>query len=77
MSSVTSQTLVGRVRRGAGAALFVIPAVWLLSLPGLLPGVTAVICFIGAVVLLRGCPMCWLIELIEAISAASQRRQAR
>ena len=73
MSSFASQTLVGHIGRGAGAALLVMSAVWLLSLPGFLPGAAAVGCFVGTVVLLRGCPMCWFIGLIETISASAGR----
>jgi hypothetical protein len=77
MSPFASQTLGGHIGRGAGAALLVLMAVWLLSLHGLLPGAAAVAGFVGAVVLLRGCPMCWFIGLFETISAASRGGQAR
>ena len=76
MSPFASQSLVGSVGRGAGAALLIASAGGLLSLPGFLPGAAAVACFVGTVVLLRGCPMCWFIGLIETISA-SAGRQAR
>ena len=74
MSPFASHTLVEHVGRGVGAALLVALALWLLPLSGFLPGAAAVACFIGTVVLLRGCPTCWFIGLIETISSSVGRQ---
>jgi hypothetical protein len=51
--------------RGAAAlALLVLGFVSASTVPWLLP-----VALIGAVVLLRGCPMCWLAGLFEKMSA--------
>jgi hypothetical protein len=51
--------------RGAGAVvLIVFGFVYANTFPWLLPAA-----LVGAVVLLRGCPMCWLMGLFEAMSA--------
>ena len=76
MSPFTNRTLIGHLGRGAGAALLVVLAFHLLTRPGFLPGAAAIACSIGAIVLLRGCPMCWLIGLIETVSASSRKGQA-
>ncbi len=76
MSPFASQTVVRHVGRGVGATLLAALAVWLLSYPGTLSGTVAIAFFIGAVVLLRGCPMCWFIGLIETISIALRKEQS-
>lgn len=59
-----SRSLSLHLLRGAGAvALLVLGLVYADAMPWLLPMALA-----GAVVLLRGCPMCWLMGLFEAMS---------
>ena len=54
--------------RGAAAACLAALAIRLLDLPGVLGGIAAAVAVVGAVVLLRGCPMCWLVGLAETIA---------
>lgn len=60
-----SRSLSVHLLRGAAAvALLVLGFVYTSAMPWLLP-----ISLVGAVVLLRGCPMCWLMGLFDAIAA--------
>ena len=61
-----SRSLYVHLLRGAGAViLLVLGFVYANVVPCLLP-----VLLIGAVVLLRGCPMCWLMGLFDAAIAA-------
>ena len=68
-----SRTLLEHAGRGAGAVLLVLLAVWLGSVSRVLPVISAVACLIGAALLLPGCPMCWLVGLIETISTSTRK----
>lgn len=60
-----SRSLYVHLLRGIGAAaLLVLGFVYANAVPWLLPAL-----LIGAVALLRGCPMCWLMGLFDAIAA--------
>ena len=60
-----SRSLSVHLLRGGGAlSLLVLGFVYANAIPWLLP-----VLLIGAIVLLRGCPMCWLIGLFDAIAA--------
>lgn len=60
-----SRSLYVHLLRGAVAGgLLVLGFVYATTMSWLLP-----VALVGAVVLLRGCPMCWLMGLFEAISA--------
>ena len=76
MSPFASKTVAGHLGRGLGAALCIVLALWLLSMSGFLPGAAAVASLVGAAMLLRGCPMCWFIGLVETISASTRKGQA-
>jgi hypothetical protein len=67
---VCSTSVSVHLLRGA-AAIGLIFAAFFLSSYGVLWSAIAVI---GAVVLLRGCPMCWLMGLFETIKNGRQRR---
>ncbi|SIO54732.1 hypothetical protein SAMN05443247_07884 [Bradyrhizobium erythrophlei] len=65
-----SRSISGPLSRGLGAVVLVALAViYGEAHPWLLPPL-----LIGAVVLMRGCPMCWLMGLVETIG---ERRNAR
>jgi len=60
-----NRSLYAHLLRGAGAVvLLVLGFVYANAVPWLLP-----VLLVGSVVLLRGCPMCWLMGLFEAMSA--------
>lgn len=64
-----SRSLSVHLLRGAGAlALLVLGYVYADVAPWLSPAL-----LIGAVVLLRGCPMCWLSGLFDALAARRSR----
>ena len=64
-----SRSLYVYLLRGLGAVALLVPGfVYANAVPWLLP-----VLLIGAIVLLRGCPMCWLIGLFEAIAARRSR----
>ena len=73
MSFFASRTLREQAGRGAGAVLLVLLAVWLGSMPRVVPVISALTCLTGAALLLRGCPMCWLVGLIETISTSTRK----
>ena len=76
MSPFASRSIVEHVARGAGAAALVAFALWSISTPTLLRGLGAFGAFAGGVVLLRGCPMCWVIGLFDTISQSRVRSRA-
>jgi hypothetical protein len=58
-----SKSITGHLLRGAAAAAFIVAAVKInTSMP-----VVAVLAGFGALVMLRGCPMCWTMGLIETV----------
>jgi hypothetical protein len=60
-----SRSLYVHLLRGAGAvAMVVLGFIYVNAVPWLLA-----VLLIGAVVLLGGCPMCWLMGLFDAIAA--------
>ncbi|MEH2569816.1 hypothetical protein [Bradyrhizobium sp. AZCC 2289] len=64
-----SRSIFGHLLRGLGAVVLVAMAVIYGEMrPWLLPPL-----LIGAIVLMRGCPMCWLMGLVETIA---ERRNA-
>jgi hypothetical protein len=67
---VCSTSVSVHLLRGA-AAIGLIFAAFFLSSYGVLWSAIAVI---GAMMLLRGCPMCWLMGLFETIKNGRQRR---
>lgn len=58
-----SRSITLHLLRGAAAALLLGLALW----PGLLDGWLRACAMIGAVLLMRGCPMCWLLGLFETL----------
>ncbi|MDC6170677.1 hypothetical protein [Paucibacter sp. XJ19-41] len=58
-----SRSITIHLLRGAAAALLLVLALW----PGPLAGWLRAIALAGAVVLMRGCPMCWLLGLFETL----------
>lgn len=65
MSPFASKTLTHHLLRGGAAAGLIALAVELNhDLPAL-----AVVAGIGAIVALRGCPMCWTVGLFETLRA--------
>jgi len=72
MSAFASRNLCEHAARGACAALLVVITAWLLKSPDLLRGAAAAGAIVGAAVLLRGCPMCWLVGLIETVSISTR-----
>jgi hypothetical protein len=52
--------------RGFAALALVIGAIYLSSI-GIIGAIVAGLAFIGAIFLLRGCPMCWLVGLFETM----------
>ena len=67
-SPFASRTVPEHLLRGIAAAALAVFAVWMLASPGLLSGALALAAFVGAVFLLRGCPMCWLVGLAETVA---------
>ena len=74
MSPFASRNLGIHLMRGAGAACLTLLAVGLIALPNLASAIAAVAALGGVVILLRGCPMCWLVGLIETV--VNTRRKA-
>ncbi len=72
MSAFASRNLYEHSARGVGAAVLVVITAGLLTSPDLLHEVAAAGAIIAAVVLLRGCPMCWFIGLIETLSTSAR-----
>lgn len=72
MSAFASRNLYEHTARGVGAAVLVVITAGLLESPDPLRGVVAAGSMVGAVVLLRGCPMCWFIGLIEPLSTSTR-----
>jgi uncharacterized membrane protein YdbT with pleckstrin-like domain len=68
-----SRTLVEHLARGLGAIALVVFVVWLLSAPTPWRGLVAVLSMIAALILMRGCPMCWLTGLIGTITNPSRK----
>lgn len=58
-----SRSITIHLLRGAAAALLLVLALW----PGPLAGLLRAIALAGAVLLMRGCPMCWLLGLFETV----------
>ena len=54
--------------RGLGAVSLIALALYLITLGGLYPVLVAALSIGGAIFLLRGCPMCWLMGLMETIA---------
>ncbi len=75
MSAFASRNLYEHIVRGACAAVLVMITAWLLKSPDLLRYAAAVGAIVGAVVLLRGCPMCWFVGLIETVSTSTRNRR--
>jgi hypothetical protein len=68
-----SNSVIEHVVRGVCGAGLIALALWLLRAPDLPRGGGAVVALGGAVVLLRGCPMCWTMGLIETISRSARK----
>ncbi len=58
--------------RGLAALTLIIGALHFSSY-GTLGLVFALLAFIGAILLLRGCPMCWLVGLIETLGQSRKK----
>ncbi len=71
-SPFASRTVPEHLLRGVAAIALAGFAVWILGSPGLLTGALALFAAVGAVLLLRGCPMCWMVGLAETVA---RRRQ--
>lgn len=69
----TSRTLFEHLVRGLVAAALVFLAIWLLSAPDLWRVVVAVPSLVTALILMRGCPMCWLTGLMGTIANLSRK----
>jgi hypothetical protein len=52
--------------RGLGALALIFGAIYFSSF-GIIGAVVAGLAFVGAIFLLRGCPMCWLVGLFETL----------
>ena len=68
-----SRTLVEHLARGLGAVALVAFVAWLLSAPTPWRGLVAVPSIIAALILMRGCPMCWLTGLLGTITNPSRK----
>ena len=73
MSAFASRSVPRHLARGLGAVLLTWLAARLALEPSLMRGLGAAFALAGAVVLLRGCPMCWLTGLFETISRPARR----
>lgn len=63
-----SNTVLEHLARGVGAILLILLATILArSSSGWETTIPVAGCWVGAVVLLRGCPMCWVIGLVETV----------
>ena len=60
--------------RGAAAACLVGLAIRPPGLAGAAAGLASASAAIGAIGLLRGCPMCWLARLLDILTDPSRRR---
>ncbi len=58
--------------RGLAALTLIIGALYL-SAFGTAGLIVATIAFVGAILLLRGCPMCWLIGLLETLRRRKEK----
>lgn len=67
-----SRSLTVHLLRGLGAAGLLFAA----ALPDLLPLLLQLACGAGAVLLMRGCPMCWLAGLVETLSRRAPKARA-
>ncbi len=67
LPNFSSRTLTEHLARGVGAGALITLALWLLSSSNPIGIVVAVAALVGAALLLRGCPMCWLTGLFETI----------
>ena len=76
MSPFASRTVPEHLLRGAGAITLGVLAAWLVASPNLLRTAAAFGAFGAALVLLRGCPMCWLAGLFETIAHAIRKDAA-
>lgn len=74
MSPFASHSLVEHIARGALGIGLVYAAIVLSRQPGLAPMAGSTALALGALVALRGCPMCWTIGLFEAIWRRSQAK---
>ena len=77
MSPFASRTLAIHLARGAAAACLTLLAARLLLLPHLAPAIAGVAALAGVIALLRGCPMCWVIGLIETVANTTRRTPTR
>lgn len=66
-----SRSITTHVLRGLAAAALLILALG----SGLVEGWWRAAAIVGAVVLMRGCPACWLVGLIETIATPQSRRR--
>ena len=67
-SMFASKSVFEHIVRGACAIALACFGIGLLASPDLLRGIVAAVSFVGVVVLLRGCPTCWLIGLFATIA---------
>ena len=67
-SPFASRTVPEHLLRGIAAVALAVFAIWTFASPALLSGALALAAVIGAVFLLRGCPMCWLVGLVETVA---------
>ena len=73
-----SRTLVEHLARGAAAALAILTAATIhASAPGLFSMPAIVLLGCAALVLLRGCPTCWMVGLVETLHARRSPGAAR
>ena len=68
-----SPSVAEHLARGAGAAVLLVATYWLFQAAGPLRIGGAVATLVGAVILMRGCPTCWLTGLVATIAARSRR----
>lgn len=66
-----SQSVFEHAMLGLAALAFVLLAIWLLTTPDSWRIAGAVPSLIAALILMRGCPMCWLSGLIATIMKKS------
>ena len=71
-SFFASKSIMEHLLRGAAAAAFVSLAIMTnTSMPAI-----ALLAALGALVMLRGCPMCWTMGLIETVARRFRSRTA-
>lgn len=73
LSFFASKSITGHLLRGVAAAAFILVA---LKTNESTP-VVAMLAGLGALIMLRGCPMCWTMGLIETLSAIRNKREPR